>query len=665
MQVRKSEYYDIARFAPVAQSHPADILVQSYTAVSVSDSTIRFNVRAPSYRALMSSEALIFCPMKLDFKPIKGKEANGGDANDLITPIDSTAVDDYARTAALTSALGSTQAVAPVVGGNLYPDDNANKDWIEQCQIPCREASDAHAAKNATFCERTSGFWKSVQSCVLEINGQSISARPEEYIHLLDELMLDEQEQRSWPQGPKDEGSDGRFIGRCKTSQYNRGAQNTQTVSAKDPRWKLDEKMNRRCQIFRDRYEFDNVYTRPGGNALTAFPGVTGKYLAVARIPFGGIFSYFRKGLGSSRMSYIPYCQNFSLLINFKPGSLQFANMFQISAASGRPESGASSYRMGAAKVLANYANPNARGGKRQLNQVISPTLSKMTISSDDAPRLQLRWVNPAESVSLAPSYTLSLPRFVTYKRELSKAAMFSDAGAPCFFSSIRLETLPKVMLLSCVPKEVTSIDDTFYTAAGGNVDDDDNPLFALGTMRGCLSYQDTFDCLPPAENDWDSAQLKVTINERSSLCSTYSARTLYDLLLENFPRYPHSYEVWRREKMIIALAPHQIPSLKMMGAYSPTSLTIELRFKASVRHNPPIEEIGGGLAMTLSGALDANAKFMGVPHVASLVCVYEDSLSLASNSAAVSATLFSETALKRAPMGKGGDAPGLDGMKM
>jgi hypothetical protein len=44
---------------------------------------------------------------------------------------------------------------------------------------------------------------------------------------------------------------------------------------------------------------------------------------------------------------------------------------------------------------------------------------------------------------------------------------------------------------------------------------------------------------------------------------------------------------------------------------------------------------------------------------------VYEDSLSLASNSAAVSATLFSETALKRAPVGKGGDAPGLDGMKM
>lgn len=653
MQVRKSEYYDIAKFGPTTQTHPADVLVQSYTAVSVSNSTIRFNVRAPSYRALMDSEALLHVPLKLDVRALETKTAGGGAAHNNLTPVELNASDDYGRSALITSAGDTTKANA-IDCAVMYAATAAEESYVEVCLAPCREGSDGIPAKNATFCERTSGFWKSVQSCVLEINGQSISARPEEYIHLLDELMLDEQEQRTWEQGPKDQGSDGRFVGRCKVQSQQVTTTATQVVQVSDPKFELDKGMARRTEIFAERYV-------PDARILSH----TGKYVAVVRIPFGGIFSYYRKGLGSSRKSFIPYCQNFSLLINFKPGSLQFANMFQISAAAGRPNSNASAYRMGAVKAAVG-ANPAIAGTEAQLNQIVSPSDSKITIDATAAPRLQVRWVNPAESVSLAPSYTLSLPKYVSYKRELTKAAMHSAAGAPCFWSSIRLETLPKVMLISCVPKEIPGLDKTYFIDDPSAAAATDCPLFALGTMRGCCSYQDTFDCLPKSANDWDSAQLKITINEKSSLCSTYSARTLYDLLLENFPRYPHSYETWRREKMIIALAPHQIPSLKMMGAYSPTSLTVDMRFKASVRHNPPVDGSLLGVQSLLSTKFTGlTNKWKTVPHVASLVMVYEDSLSLASNSAAVSSTLFSEAAMKRAPVSKGGDAPGLDGMKM
>ena len=118
------------------------------------------------------------------------------------------------------------------------------------------------------------------------------------------------------------------------------------------------------------------------------------------------------------------------------------------------------------------------------------------------------------------------------------------------------------------------------------------------------------------------------------------------------------------------------IPCGKLAGVYSPTTLSIVATFKASERHNPPSGQYAVGVAAVGNDPgsahyLQKSMRYLDrtphqidrVPHEATLMCIYEDSITVSSGSAGVSSTLFSESSLKRAPQKK--QAPGLDGIQM
>ena len=317
------------------------------------------------------------------------------------------------------------------------------------------------------------------------------------------------------------------------------------------------------------------------------------------------------------------------------------------------------------------------------LAQLPSPQASQIDFKSA---RLQLRWINPPDNTQMAPSYSFSLPRYVCYKRDVDRTAIRSASGAAVNWSAIRLEALPKVFLIYCQPKENPSTShETFFTehtglginpvvgpaaANASGVHRDDQPLFIAGANKGCCSFQDTYDVLPGDEgvDDWQSAKLKITLNETSSLCATFSARQLYEILISAFPGYKYDYSTWRKSKCIIALRPSDIPTVKMASVYSPTTCSIEVTFKAADAHDAPGPQY---VAFTQASNFKAvpyqssrtHVNLNKVPHEATLMAIYEDSLTLASGSAGVAATLFSESALRKKPTKEKG--PALDGMQM
>ena len=66
VQTSRSPYVDVARMSNSIESHVQDILVQKYSATSVSSSSIRFQIKSPGVRSLLDSECLLVVPMKIE-----------------------------------------------------------------------------------------------------------------------------------------------------------------------------------------------------------------------------------------------------------------------------------------------------------------------------------------------------------------------------------------------------------------------------------------------------------------------------------------------------------------------------------------------------------------------------------------------------------------------
>ena len=170
-----------------------------------------------------------------------------------------------------------------------------------------------------------------------------------------------------------------------------------------------------------------------------------------------------------------------------------------------------------------------------------------------------------------------------------------------------------------------------------------------FGTTFSDPSYADTFDCLYASGED-KATWLKISLNEKSSLVSTYTYRDLYNILLKAVPGYKYSYDTWRREKMLVILTADCFPSDRPAGVFFPSTLSIEAPFKLSVRH-------------TAFNAVDKIAQPADALSEASLSLFYEDSLSLSSNAAAVQQFMVNESVLSQKPVSS--TAPALDGLSL
>jgi hypothetical protein len=207
------------------------------------------------------------------------------------------------------------------------------------------------------------------------------------------------------------------------------------------------------------------------------------------------------------------------------------------------------------------------------------------------------------------------------------------------------MEVAPKFYILSCRPKEA-------------NYDVD--RLEHLGTGRWDCTFQDTFDTFPTNVQDYDPTSMKIQINEQSGLISTFSLRQLYEMTVKNAPDYPYSFECFKREKTCRIFTNADLPARVQAGIYSPTTFSLSCYFEAGVRHRG----VSTTSAVTSNGTiLDSFGGEDVDRHVCSLTFVFEDTLTLANNSASTSAFLISSSSVNKS--GTGPVQPSLDGMSL
>jgi hypothetical protein len=261
-----------------------------------------------------------------------------------------------------------------------------------------------------------------------------------------------------------------------------------------------------------------------------------------------------------------------------------------------------------------------------------SDTDDKSSWSFAAKPYLVMKWIQPKDNFRLQSAYTISLPRYVVHKQSSQLGGVDAhyrgkSQGDEIRFSSLQLSVLPKMFLLVCRPDEGSGIIDTtnadvLRAAKAG---------FFLRSGRIDCSYANTFDPIVDPDgvdfqNDVEdefpgfgttSTALQLTINNRSGLCASYSARDLYSLSKKNLG-FKWSYQTWKKDKCIIALSPQDLPSAKLAYSYNPTTLSIVGRWKKNQFHN-----------------------LRDQTHTLSLILMYEDSLTLSSGSAASQALVM------------------------
>ena len=626
VQSSRSEYVDVAKMTNSVTQHVQDILIQRIEATSVSSSNLRFSLKSPGVRSLLDSEVLLVCPMR-----IRTFDSIGG-AMSVLAKEQQYDVNRKAHNYATAVAAGN--------GGGAQDDSSSAG------QLAAKLAISPGAGKCLSFCERISGFWKSVQSVQVEVNSVSYSYSCDEFLHLTDMFLLPKRRQRHWPNGPMDSGSGASecFVGRAFKmpvhTNWLAGAQHCS--SGKWEEHELDVGFSKRVKMFRDK-----VFEGKTAAELLALDGGDFDYEYVTRICIPP-FSYYRKNIGSGRRSYIPYVNSLTILINFKSDPEKFNCMFQASCALGNGSNG-----QGCLQPVQHTDEADTRG-----RNLVAPALRQFPGGSRcsvqiggiaagagnlKVPTLLCRFVNPPENMALAPSYSFSLPRYVTYMKEATAASMRAAGGHNFRFSAIKMEVAPKFYILSCRPKE------TNYNV---------NRLEHLGTGRWDCTFQDTFDCFPTNVKDYDPTSMKIQINEQSGLISTFSLRQLYEMTVKNAPDYPYSFECFKREKTCIIFTNADLPARVQAGIYAPTTFSLSVNFEAGVRH----KAISTTSAVNVNGNLLASFGTNAIDrHECSLIFVFEDTLTLANNSASTSAFLISSGSVSKSATGP--VRPSLDGM--
>ena len=211
-----------------------------------------------------------------------------------------------------------------------------------------------------------------------------------------------ENRQEMHPEGMKDQGcgKSGKFLGRAYKVQKFGGQASVQGYIESESD-EIDQGIAERVEEWQ-RHAKKNV-----GGLYGA--GDYYDYVWVTRLPVAP-FTFFRRGPFSRARSFIPYVNQCSIILNFKPEYLKFMNMFQSSNLLGN--------EAGVPGCLLAEQNANAAtGGQCTLANSLSQienTTSRVAFTGDNLakPSLRVKWVAPAKGMQLANSYSFLVPKY-------------------------------------------------------------------------------------------------------------------------------------------------------------------------------------------------------------------------------------------------------------
>ena len=630
-QLHRSSWIDVAKYEPSLKDHVQDIITFSYEATNTSQDSVRWSIRSPGPSSLLDSDVTIRLPIK-------------------IYPRRCFRFKEYANHKQ----------------GNLHGMDvglaQANAAFADIAETILKTSTSSPGLeRNLGTCERMSSIWRSVSSVVCEVNGSQISYSPSDWIHLTDTFLMTDEDERQGL-GPMDSGSAGNFVGRA--YQMRPKAQVTdngdmynedllqQSVWIAGPEHQADVGMAKRVAKFKaeithshDAADINEPAggsarydgTADGGSFTEALAGPPYLYTLVSKIPCG-IFSYYQNGMGSKRRSMIPFITSLNVQINFKSNPTRFFSMLQSTAVQGNLATQQGTLVAPQTNIAHLSGVFTADNAKTQI-----PDSTSTIQIAPTAPTLIARWIRPKSSHQLQSAYVLSSPRWVTYKKQAASTALAVAGGYTFRWNQIKLSSLPPLMIISCKPK--------LQYLAG------QDDYWSFGTTFANGAYADTFDCLFGGGED-KATSLKITINEKASLVSTYTPRDLFNILLKAVPGYRYDYATWKREKQLIVLTPDCFPSDKPASVFFPSTINIECAFELSVRHKAWKSQNQGPAAVDQFYQPNAGAL-----SEASLSFFYEDSIALSANAAAVQQFMVNESAVSQKPVSS--TAPTLDGLQL
>ena len=673
-----SDYTDIQKLAQRIPEHPSDILVQRYEANSYSNQSVRWSITANSPNSLLDSEVYLYARIKLDLKDCvhngatacavthsklreQTSQKRDFDVLSNVTKADQAYWDQPITMGAgknlgfcqrqvsgfwnavdsLTVELNSATSVSVRPSDWIWATDEFlvtdGDDWAGFPDSGC----------GGRFIGRSFGVQSSPDPSNVDFPNQVDANDAGVHAAIVNPAAI---------QAALTKANASTVVGGVKTGTYAITNLLGNTCVAGDEKgwrpefrvYEVDRNMADRCQ------KFQESIVRCAVNTTQQY-SATPEFLLVTRLP-ARPFSYYRANFGSGRRSYLPYCQKMSIQLNFKPQGEAIRNWFQCTALPHCGSADAQVMNCGFGTIVSgttgaviadraatagnNAGNLAIVGVDRGLVDVRSQIIGSSVPAAQSSwsfaakPYLVMKWIQPKDNFRLQSAYTISLPRYVVHKIESDlggvDAKFRSKAqGAELRFSSLQLSVLPKMFLLVCRPNDGSGDIDTADAATLRAA----KAGFFLRSGRIDCSYQNTFDCLVDPDSVDFSAQdgnesefpgygttstaLQFTINNKSGLTASYSARDLYRLSKKNLG-FKFSFTTWIKDKCIIALSPQDLPADKLAYSYNPTTLSIVGRWRKNQFHNLRSQK-----------------------HTLSLILMYEDSLTLSSGSASSQALVM------------------------
>ena len=670
-----SDYTDIQKLAQRIPEHPSDILVQRYEANSYSNQSVRWSITANSPNSLLDSEVYLYARIKLDIRnssvagnPLavthsKLREQTSQKRDYNVLKIAAKPDQTYWDTPVTIGAHKNLGFCQRQVSGFWNAVDSLTVELNSSTSVSVRPSDWIWATDEflVTDGDDWAGFPDS--GCGGRFIGRSFGVQdsPDFGGFTVPNHITANNDPAAVAGVPsivpaKAAGNGTNVVGGGSAAAYAiRTDLGNIQVAGDSAGWRpefrvyeVDRNMADRCHRFQQSIIGCAKNTK---GQYSAEP----EFLLVTRLP-ARPFSYYRANFGSGRRSYLPYCQKMSIQLNFKPQGEAIRNWFQCTAVPHCGSANGQIMNCGFGTVLSGTSgvvvadvprvtgtNLGVIGASRGVidvrSQVMGSSLpaNKSSWSFATKPYLVMKWIQPKDNFRLQSAYTISLPRYVVHKIETTLGGVDEHfrgkvQGAELRFSSLQLSVLPKMFLLVCRPDDGSG---DYSKEIHGNATGNDNRAAAAGFfLRGGridCSYANTFDCLVDPDgadfqNDVEdefpgygttSTALQFTINNKSGLTASYSARDLYRLSKKNLG-FKFSFNTWIKDKCIIALSPQDLPADKLAYSYNPTTLSIVGRWKKNQFHNLK------------------NQK-----HTLSLILMYEDSLTLSSGSASSQALVM------------------------
>jgi hypothetical protein len=442
------------------------------------------------------------------------------------------------------------------------------------------------------ICGRWGGFERACSSIQLSLNnGVQISLRPDQFTRICEEWFYTEADDRSCVEGPRDEAPYGRKMGRGVTA--HRDLPNA---------WQMarDKGTARRQEIA--------LRSTRGGGTTGTF-----NHTFHFEVPIGPFLKYARtpEDCGArTKESWLPYISQFSLTLNMKPQGEAVCNMLQAQQglAAGEVDG----------KTVANadgLAVSGILGAVARDRQVPGPH-STYSVGADC--KVHCQWCSPGDDVVLGPSYSFPAPRFLQYQEEATISDDEKDQSTEFRFDAIKVEALPTFIVFDCGPKFSDDL------VAGD---------FPRCKFNSC-GYQDTLNPIAQSASRYDEngQALTATINERSSIMSSYSVYELYRMTKKNMQgRMKLDFEEWcLGDKQIVVLRPCDL--LQVENVYAPQTVSFRIKYGKNRQHkgNPGVKANIQQCRMTF---------------------VYTDVITLAPGAASLSSFLVNKSQLKRSGM--------------